>query len=84
VARFDPDALRAYRFFGLTFRPYQVLARDCMVLGARRPANAGERSRLMADPVVLLVRAGERDLEMALGADALPGLLAWVEGRPVS
>lgn len=83
VARFDPDAMRAYRALGLTMRPYAELPRQRLVLGDRRPATAGERSRLMADPVVLAVRSGELALELAVGTDALPGLLAWVEGRPV-
>ncbi|HVV31258.1 MAG TPA: DUF2550 family protein [Mycobacteriales bacterium] len=82
VARFDPDALRAYRIVGLGIRPYAELPRACLSVGDRRAPTPADRQRLMHDPVVLVVSNGASELEMAVGSDALPGLLAWVEGRP--
>jgi hypothetical protein len=82
VARFDPDALRAYRIVGVGLRPYAELSRAGMALGDRRPPNASERRRLMADPIVVNLQIGSDHVEMALGSETLPGLLAWIEGSP--
>jgi hypothetical protein len=83
VARFDPDALRAYRILGVGLRPYEEFSRTGLAVGDRRLPNDSERRSLMADPVVVNLRVGSRDVEMAVGHETLPGLLAWIEGRPV-
>lgn len=84
VARFDPDALRAYRVVGFRLRPWTTLGRSGLALGERRTPSHTERARLMGDPVVVHVSSDGRWVELALGNDALPGFLAWVEGRPVA
>ncbi len=84
VCRFDPDAMRAYRVVGVGVRPYAELNRSDLALGDRRLPDQDERRRLMQDPVVVSVSNGADEMELALGRSALTGLLAWVEGRPVS
>jgi len=84
VARFDPDALRAYRLVGVGLRPYAELSRIGLAVGDRRAPSTIERRRLMADPVVVQLSLGAEQLELAVGHDALPGFLAWIEGRPVA
>ena len=83
VARFDPDALRAYRIVGVGLRPYAELSRTGLAVGDRRDPSDLERRVLMADPVVVNLRIGHQHMEMAVHHETLPGLLAWIEGRPV-
>ena len=83
VARFDPDALRAYRIVGIGLRPYAELSRTGLAVGDRRAPSDVERRVLMADPVVVKLRIGADHMEMAVCHETLPGLLAWIEGRPV-
>lgn len=83
VARFDPDALRAYRSVGVGLRPYAEIRRSDLALGDRRAPSDDDRRRLMQDPVVLSVMSGSAELEIAMGSAAVPGLMAWVEGRPI-
>lgn len=84
VARFDPDALRAYRSIGVRLRPYAEIRRSDFAVGARRPARADDRRLFVDDPIVLSVMTGGAEVELALGSTAVPGLMAWVEGRPLN
>ena len=82
VARFDPDALRAYRCLGVGLRPYAEIPRSDLALGDHRPPTDADRRRLMQDPVVVSLTSGSAELEIAMGRSTVPGLRAWVEGRP--
>lgn len=82
VARFDPDALRAYRIVGVGLRPYAELSRIDLAVGDRRDPSTAERRQLMENPVVVGLHVGTERLEMAVGSETLPGLLAWIEGSP--
>ena len=85
VARYQGDEFAWYRVTSLRSGPDTVVRRRGLTIVARRTPAGSEAYAMPAGAVVLRcrMRAGElRELELAMGADALTGFLSWLESSP--
>jgi hypothetical protein len=82
VGSYKGDELYWYQMFGLGARPRHVLHRRDLVISNRRRPDAGEVSGLPAEAAVIELREGSLTVELAMGAAALTGFLAWLEASP--
>ncbi|SEF91632.1 Protein of unknown function [Thermomonospora echinospora] len=82
LARYKGDELHWHRVFGLRIRPRQVIHRRGLVVSNRRAPAAEEAPGLAPDAGIVEVRNGELRVELAMGAAALTGFLAWLEAAP--
>ncbi len=85
VARYSGEWLEWYRLFGLSLQPRFRWERRRTVVVGERPPTAGEAVALYDGQrvVVLEQRQTQRQpVEIAIGHDALTGLLAWLESAP--
>lgn len=84
VGTFDGADLFLYRSFSVLPLPNRRLHRADLTLGARRPPAASELDLLPAGAVVTRCQVGSHVFELAMSADAVTGLSAWLESMPPS
>ncbi|WP_242903770.1 DUF2550 domain-containing protein [Actinomadura terrae] len=82
IGRYKGDVLHWHRVFGFRRRPRQVIHRRGLVIANRRSPEPGEAEGLLPDVSVIEVRDGDLTVELAMGASALTGFLAWLEAAP--
>ncbi|GAA4231238.1 DUF2550 domain-containing protein [Actinomadura meridiana] len=82
IGRYKGDVLQWHRVFGFRRRPRQVIHRRGLVVSNRRRPGPEEAEGLLPDVSVIEVRDGDLTVELAMGAAALTGFLAWLEAAP--
>lgn len=82
VGSYKGDELHWYQMFGIRARPRHILHRRGLVVSNRRRPEAGEVSGLPTEAAVIELRDGALTVELAMGAPALTGFLAWLEAAP--
>jgi hypothetical protein len=82
VGSYKGDELHWYRIFGFRGRPRHILHRRGLVVSNRRRPADGEVAGLPAEAAVIELRDGALTVELAMGAAALTGFLAWLEAAP--
>ena len=82
IGRYRGDVLHWHRAFGFRTRPRQVIHRRGLVVSNRRVPDPVEAEGLPPDVTVIEVRDGDQAVELAMGAAALTGFLAWLEAAP--
>ncbi|MDL4775717.1 DUF2550 domain-containing protein [Actinomadura xylanilytica] len=82
IGRYKGDELHWHRVFGFRSRPRQVIHRRGLVVSNRRRPGPDEAEGLLPGVGVIEVRDGDRTVELAMGASALTGFLAWLEAAP--
>ena len=82
IGRYKGDVLHWHRVFGFRRRPRQVIHRRGLVVSNRRVPDPEEAEGLLPDVSVIEVRNGDQAVELAMGAAALTGFLAWLEAAP--
>jgi hypothetical protein len=88
VARYSEGTLEWFRFFSFSLRPRVVFRRGTFdILDTREPTPV-EALALNSDQRVVLIESTEEpspagwEWELAMSADSLTGLLAWLEAAP--
>jgi hypothetical protein len=84
VGKFDGADLYLYRSFSILPMPNRRLHRADLSLGARRPPAPVEKDLLPGGAVISRCQAGSHEFELAMSADAVTGLSAWLESMPPS
>lgn len=84
VGKFDGADLYLYRSFSVLPLPNRRLHRADLSLGVRRPPVSAELDLLPAGAVISRCQAGNHEIELAMSADAVTGLSAWLESMPPS
>jgi hypothetical protein len=84
AGKFDGGELHLYRSFSMLLAPSRRLRRLDLSLGARRKPRNSERELLPMNAVITRCQVAERPLELAMSADAVTGLMAWLEAVPPS
>ena len=86
VASYQREELCWYGALGLTMRPDEVFPRRDLTVVSRRLPTDAEAASLGPGMVVVECRVGEDTpggtIELALGEEALTGLLSWLEAAP--
>ena len=82
VGSYQGDELHWYPMFGFRGRPRHILHRRSLVVSNRRRPAAGEEAGLPPEAAVIELRDGALTVELAMGAAALTGFLAWLEAAP--
>lgn len=82
IGRYKGDQLHWHRVFGFRRRPRQVIHRRGLVVSNRRTPESAEAEGLLPDVSIIEVRDGGLTVELAMGAAALTGFLAWLEAAP--
>ncbi|TQM71118.1 uncharacterized protein DUF2550 [Actinomadura hallensis] len=82
IGRYKGDALHWHRVFGFRRRPRQVIHRRGLVVSNRRRPDPDEADGLLPDVSIIEVRDGDLTVELAMGAAAMTGFLAWLEAAP--
>lgn len=82
VGRFVGDDLQWFRVFSLSPRPRRTLSRRDLVVRDRRVPKGPESLALLKGAEIVELISAHGPVEIALGASALTGLLAWLEARP--
>ncbi len=82
IGRYTGSGLEWYRIFSLAPRPKRVWSRaDLSYVGRRQPEGV-ERMSLYPEHVIVICRAGERKVELAMSRESLTGFQAWLEAGP--
>lgn len=82
IGRYRGDVLHWHRVFGFRRRPRQVIRRRGLVVSGRRRPGPDEAEGLLPDVAIIEVKDGDLTVELAMGAAALTGFLAWLEAAP--
>jgi len=82
LGRYKGDELHWHRVFGFRRRPRQVIHRRGLVVSNRRRPTGDEADSMTQDAGIIEVRDGDLVVELAMGAAALTGFLAWLEASP--
>jgi len=85
VASYQREELNWFGALGLTMRPDVVFPRRDLTVVSRRLPTEAEAASLGPGMVVVGCRVGEDtggSIELALGEEALTGLLSWLEAAP--
>lgn len=82
VGRFHGDELHWYKVFSPSFRPRRRISRRGLTVLERREPRSEERRALPHGLVVLRCRTSQGEVELAMGASATTGFLAWLEATP--
>jgi len=82
VARYRGDEFSWFRVLSLRAGPDRVIRRRGLEITDRRDPSGSEFYNLPAGSRVLRFRGATRDLEIAMGPDALTGFLSWLESAP--
>ncbi|WP_372734979.1 DUF2550 domain-containing protein [Nocardioides sp.] len=81
LGRYSGDHLEWFRIFSLAPRPKRSWERSRMSYLARRNPEQVERHVLYPGHVVISCGTPEGEVELALSAESLTGLQAWLESR---
>jgi hypothetical protein len=81
VAWYSGDTLLWYRALSLSVRPNRRLVRSQFQVEARRGPTADDLS-LPCETVILTVRTGAGQQELAMDSAAVTGFLSWIESAP--
>jgi hypothetical protein len=79
VGRYAGGELRWYRSLGVATRPNRVIERRQVTVVSRRSPLVSEQQSLPATAVVVDLRDGETELQLALGESAYTGFVSWLE-----
>jgi hypothetical protein len=71
-----------YRVLSVRSGPDRVIRRIGLEIANRRQPTVPEAYGMPQGATVLRCRAVEGELELAMGVDALPGFLSWLESSP--
>ena len=84
VASYQREELNWFGALGLTMRPDVVFPRRDLIVVSRRLPTEAEAASLGPGMVVVECKVGEDTgtIELALGEEALTGLLSWLEAAP--
>ena len=85
LASYQREELNWFGALGLTMRPDVVFPRRDLAVVSRRLPTTAEAASLGPGMVVVECRVGEDTggtIELALGEEALTGLLSWLEAAP--
>ena len=85
LASYQREELNWFGALGLTMRPDEVFPRRNLTVVSRRLPTEAESASLGPGMVVVECRVGEDTggiIELALGEEALTGLLSWLEAAP--
>lgn len=82
IGRYRGDDLEWFRIFTLSVRPKRRFNRQLLTIEERRRPEGVEEFALYDDAVVIACRYAGEPVELALTANALTGLLAWLESAP--
>ena len=85
LASYQREELNWFGALGLTMRPDVVFPRRDLTVVSRRLPTEAEAASLGPGMVVVECRVGEDTggtIELALGEEALTGLLSWLEAAP--
>ena len=85
VASYQREELNWFGALGLTMRPDVVFPRRDLTVVSRRLPTEAEAASLGPGMVVVECKVGEDTggtIELALGEEALTGLLSWLEAAP--
>jgi hypothetical protein len=84
VASYQREELNWFGALGLTMRPDVVFPRRDLIVVSRRLPTDAEAASLGPGMVVVECKVGEDTgtVELALGEEALTGLLSWLEAAP--
>ena len=85
LASYQREELNWFGALGLTMRPDVVFPRRDLTVVSRRLPTDAEAASLGPGMVVVECRVGEDTggtIELALGEEALTGLLSWLEAAP--
>lgn len=82
VGRYHGDELQWFRVFSLSNRPRRSISRRDVVVENRRPPTGPETRSLLKGAEVLQLRSSDGPVEIAMGASAITGFLAWLEAQP--
>jgi len=85
LASYRPEELWWFGALGLTMRPDVVFPRRDLTVVSRRLPTEAEAASLGPGMIVVECRVGEDTggtIELALGEEALTGLLSWLEAAP--
>lgn len=74
--------LHWYRTFSLSLRPRYRFARGAVLIEGRRPPEGREVHAMHLGHVIVDTRNGTPVRQLALNANALTGLLSWLESSP--
>ncbi len=83
VASYQREELCWFGALGLTMRPDEVFPRRDLTVVSRRLPSDAEAASLGPGRIVVECKLGEAGtVELALGEEALTGLLSWLEAAP--
>ena len=82
VGRYDGERLLWYRVFSFDPRPRRTLPRERLVVVRQRRPSGTEALAVVSGSVILECRGPDGAVELAMGSDAMPGFLAWLEATP--
>jgi hypothetical protein len=82
IGRYHGDEFAWYRIASLRAGPNRVVHRLGLTILSRRSPDGTEAYTMPPGATVLRCRAGDGELELAMGADALTGFLSWLEAAP--
>lgn len=82
VAHYRGEEFAWYRALSLRSGPNWVLNRRQVAIAHRREPTVAEAYSMPAGSKVLSLTGTDRELEVAMGADALTGFLSWLESTP--
>ena len=81
-ARYEDDMLQWFRGVSLALRPHATLNRTRTVVISQRAPGVGEAAMLADDNRIVTLTCDEQACDVAMPADALTGLLAWLDAAP--
>lgn len=83
IARYRHDRLEWYRSFSISLRPRMVFPRRETTVGHQRSPSEIEAVLLFDDQrIIELILGGGESWELSMSADALTGMLSWLEAAP--
>ena len=84
MASYQREELNWFGALGLTMRPDVVFPRRDLTVVSRRLPTDAEAASLGPGMIVVECKVGEDTgtIELALGEEALTGLLSWLEAAP--
>ena len=82
VAHYRGEDFAWYRVLSLRSGPNWVLNRRMVEIATRREPSLAEKYTMPSGSTVLDLKGPGRELELAMGPDALTGFLSWLESAP--
>lgn len=82
LGRYVENHLEWFRFFSLRLRPTRSFAREALDVLEQRLPHGPEAFALHTGHVVVECMDGARQVQLAMGAQSVTALLAWLESAP--